>query len=119
LFALLKVLSLFTSELFAVDIRGLIQGSFNLKSLVVFLGGVFLIYTALKEILHMMMLEEQQRERNPVHSSPFYFHIVIMNVIFFFRFYFKCHGSDTKLHLNSDSHTDRWSINGCTCRQSN
>ncbi len=85
LFALLKVLSLFTSELFALDIKGFIQGSFNLKSIVVFLGGIFLIYTALKEILHMMMLEEDlQRKRKPSSFASVLFSIVIMNAIFSF-----------------------------------
>ena len=89
LFALLKVLSLFTSELFAIDIRSenmsVIQGSFNLKSIVVFLGGIFLIYTALKEILHMMMLEEDlQQKRKPSSFASVLFSIVIMNAIFSF-----------------------------------
>ncbi|KAG1660456.1 UPF0053 inner membrane protein YoaE [Nymphon striatum] len=45
LFGLLNVLQLFTNELFSLDIKGIIQGSFNLESIVVFLGGIFLIYT--------------------------------------------------------------------------
>lgn len=85
LFALLKVLSLFTSELFAIDIKGIISGSFNLKSIVVFAGGIFLIYTALKEILHMMVLEENvQKERKPSSFAAVLFSIVIMNAIFSF-----------------------------------
>ncbi len=85
LFALLSVLSLFTNELFAVDIEGFISGSFNLKSIVVFLGGIFLIYTALKEIFHMMMLEEsEQKDRKPSSFATVLFSIVIMNAIFSF-----------------------------------
>ena len=85
LFALLKVLNLFTNELFALDIEGIIKGSFNLKSIVVLLGGVFLIYTALKEITHMMMLEENhEKERKPSSFAAVLFSIVIMNAIFSF-----------------------------------
>jgi len=85
LFALLKVLSLFTSELFSLDIKGIIEGHFNLKSIVVLIGGVFLIYTAIKEISHMMMLEEDiNKERKQSSYATVLFSIVIMNAIFSF-----------------------------------
>ena len=85
LFALLKVLDLFTEELFALDIKGFIEGNFNLKSIVVLLGGVFLIYTAIKEISHMMMLEEDlNKERKLSSYASVLFSIVIMNAIFSF-----------------------------------
>ena len=85
LFALLKVLNLFTNELFSLDIKGVIEGHFNLKSVVVLLGGVFLIYTAIKEISHMMMLEEDlNKERKLSSYASVLFSIVIMNAIFSF-----------------------------------
>ena len=85
LFALLKVLNLFTEELFALDIKGIIEGHFNLKSVVVLLGGVFLIYTAIKEISHMMMLEEDINQERKISSyASVLFSIVIMNAIFSF-----------------------------------
>ena len=85
LFALLKVLDLFTEELFALDFKGFIEGHFNLKSIVVLLGGVFLIYTAIKEISHMMMLDENlNKERKLSSYASVLFSIVIMNAIFSF-----------------------------------
>lgn len=85
LFALLNILQLFTNELFSLNIEGIIKGSFNLESIVVFLGGIFLIYTAIKEIMHMMMLEEDlNRERKPSSFAAVLFSIVIMNAIFSF-----------------------------------
>ncbi len=85
LFALLKVLTLFTEEIFALDITGIVEGHFNLKSIVVLLGGVFLIYTAIKEISHMMMLEEDiNKERKVSSYAAVLFSIVIMNAIFSF-----------------------------------
>lgn len=85
LFGLLTVLSLFTSELFSIDIKGFMQGIFTLKSIVVLVGGVFLIYTAIKEISHMMMLEEDiNKERKPTSYALVLFSIVIMNAIFSF-----------------------------------
>ena len=85
LFALLKVLGTFTKELFSFDIKGIIEGHFNLKSIVVLSGGVFLIYTAIKEISHMMMLEEDvSKERKMSSYASVLFSIVIMNAIFSF-----------------------------------
>jgi len=85
LFGLLNVLQLFTNEIFALNIKGIIEGSFNLESIVVFLGGIFLIYTAIKEIMHMMMLEEDiNKERKPSSFGAVLFSIVIMNAIFSF-----------------------------------
>ncbi len=85
LFLLLKVLNLFTSELFSLNIKGVIEGTFNLKSIVVLLGGIFLIYTAIKEISHMMMLEENvNKERKSSSYALVLFSIVIMNAIFSF-----------------------------------
>lgn len=85
LFALLKVLSLFTNELFSINLEGFIEGHFTLKSLVVLIGGVFLIYTAIKEISHMMMLEEDiNKKRKPSSYASVLFSIVIMNAIFSF-----------------------------------
>lgn len=85
LFALLKVLSLFTNELFSLDIKGFVEGHFTLKSVVVLIGGVFLIYTAMKEISHMMMLEEDiNKERKLSSYASVLFSIVIMNAIFSF-----------------------------------
>jgi predicted tellurium resistance membrane protein TerC len=85
LFALLNVLEKFTAELFSFDIKGIIEGHFNLKSVVVLIGGVFLIYTAIKEISHMMLLEEDiNKERKVSSYASVLFSIVIMNAIFSF-----------------------------------
>lgn len=85
LFALLKVLSLFQDTLFILDIKGVIEGDFNLHSIVVFIGGVFILYTALKEITHMMLLEEnEQEERKPTSYFLALTSIVVMNAIFSF-----------------------------------
>lgn len=85
LFALLKVLSLFTNTLFTLNLTGYVEGSFNLKGIVVLAGGVFLLYTALKEIAHMMMLEEdEQRETKPASYFMVLLSIILMNAIFSF-----------------------------------
>ncbi|MCK5726113.1 MAG: hypothetical protein KAH22_04720 [Thiotrichaceae bacterium] len=85
LYVVIKVLSLFQGELFGFKWEGIIEGHFNLHSLVVFLGGIFILYTALKEITHMMTLEEnQQIKRKPRSFAVSLFWIVVMNVVFSF-----------------------------------
>jgi len=85
LVALVKVISLFQNDLFVIDYKGIIEGHFNLHSLVVLVGGVFIIYTALKEINHMLMLEEgEDSKRKPRSFTVALIWIVIMNVVFSF-----------------------------------
>lgn len=85
LFAVMEVISAFQGTLFAIDLQGVMSGSFNLHSLIVLFGGVFILYTAMKEILHMMALEEEgltQPRQRSFYSALFW--IVIMNAIFSF-----------------------------------
>ncbi len=85
LFVLMKVISLFQDDLFGINYAGVIEGHFNLHSLIVFIGGIFIIYTALKEINHMLMLEEgAHTERKPRSFTVSLIWIVIMNAVFSF-----------------------------------
>ncbi|MEM7193490.1 MAG: tellurium resistance protein TerC [Pseudomonadota bacterium] len=58
LFVVIKVLGLFQDTLFSATATGLLEAEFNLHSIVVLLGGIFILYTAIKEIMHMLILEE-------------------------------------------------------------
>ena len=40
------------------SIHSIVEGHFNLHSIIVLLGGVFILYTAVKEIWHMIRMEE-------------------------------------------------------------
>lgn len=85
LYALVKVLSLFQETLFDLNITGIVEGTFNLHSLVVLGGGVFILYTAIKEIMHMMVLEEAGHlERKPRSFVVALLWIVVMNAVFSF-----------------------------------
>lgn len=86
LFLLLKILSYFTEPLFSIAWEGVVEGTFNLRAVVVLLGGIFIIYTAMKEIMHMMMLEESIELKNKQKSSfaKALILIVTMNVVFSF-----------------------------------
>lgn len=85
LFLLLKMIEVFQEELFSIHWEGVIHATFNLHTIVVLFGGAFILYTAMKEILHMMSLEEldgEEREAKSVGSIIFW--IVAMNVVFSF-----------------------------------
>ncbi len=85
LFALVKVIDLFREPLFGFDWKDVLEGQFNIHSLVVLFGGVFILYTAMKEILHMMVLEETGQEQKATRSfGTALFWIVTMNVVFSF-----------------------------------
>lgn len=85
LFLLLNMISAFQQNLFALNWGNFVQAEFNLHALIVLFGGVFILYTAMKEILHMMSLEELEHEKRESKSiASVIFWIVAMNVVFSF-----------------------------------
>jgi predicted tellurium resistance membrane protein TerC len=85
LFLLLNMIQSFRQELFAIHWEGVIHATFNLHAVIVLFGGVFILYTAMKEILHMMSLEEMDgEERESKSMASVVFWIVAMNVVFSF-----------------------------------
>jgi len=85
LFVLVNLIKYFQNPIINIFFLDLFECSFNLHSLIVLFGGVFIIYTATKEILHMMLLNElenENQENKPVSSIIIW--IVIMNLIFSF-----------------------------------
>ncbi len=65
--------------------NGIIDGVFNFHSIVVLLGGVFILYTGVKEIWHMVYLEEHAKEsKNMQPTGKVIAIIVVMNLIFSF-----------------------------------
>lgn len=65
---------------------GWMEGAFNFHSVIVLFGGAFILYTATKEIVHMMSLEEEGQAMKRQASPPgkVIGMIVFMNVIFSF-----------------------------------
>lgn len=85
LFLLLNMIRAFQQQLFTLDWPGVIEADFNLHALIVLFGGIFILYTAMKEILHMMSLEEMDGHERESKSVVFViFWIVAMNVVFSF-----------------------------------
>lgn len=85
LFTLLSVIKYFKDPFLAIDLPGYLVSSFNVHSVIVLLGGIFIIYTATREIMHMMSVEDpgqQERGARPVWLVVMW--IVAMNVVFSF-----------------------------------
>lgn len=86
LFVLLYLIDYFQTPWFKVDWEGVMHGEFTGHSLIVFFGGGFIVYTAMKEIWHMMSLEEDDELEKPKVKSTnkAIFMIVLMNLVFSF-----------------------------------
>ena len=87
LFAVLQLIALFQDPLFGFQFT-VVEGSFNGHSIIVLLGGAFLIHTALKEISHMLVVDDLEHEvgDGPKHRSmqAALFWILVMNIVFSF-----------------------------------
>lgn len=84
LLLLLKLIQYFQDPLVKIS-PGFIDGSFNLHSIIVLLGGIFIIYTATKEIFHMMGQENLDDSKTTKKSTGMViFWIVLMNMVFSF-----------------------------------
>ncbi|RMG66721.1 MAG: tellurium resistance protein TerC [Bacteroidetes bacterium] len=86
LFALISVIGYFQDPIFGINIGSYIKSDFNLHALIVLLGGAFIIYTATKEIWHMVLLEEKhEAEAGKTRSAgSVIIMIVVMNLVFSF-----------------------------------
>jgi len=86
LFVLIFAISAFKAPIASVHWQGVIEGELTFHSLIVLVGGGFIIYTAIKEIYHMLGVHElehshQQASRSVTSAITW---IVIMNLVFSF-----------------------------------
>ena len=85
LFILVNIIQYFQNPFIEIDLEGIIKSNFNLHSIIVLIGGVFIIYTATREILHMMNLESLDHgNHKPQSVKTIIAWIVSMNLIFSF-----------------------------------
>ena len=85
LFALVSLINYFEEPLVDIESEGIISSSFNVHSLIVLLGGVFIIYTSIKEIWHMISYEpSDESSKKKISVAKAITLIVIMNVVFSF-----------------------------------
>lgn len=87
LFVLLKLIAYVQGPLFSLQLFGAVEGEFNLHSLIVLVGGVFILYTATKEIWHMVSFHDDHGSNDKENSASVgsvIAWIVAMNLVFSF-----------------------------------
>jgi len=85
LYALMQLIAFFQDPILQFNWTGVTQASFNIHSIIVLLGGVFILYTAMKEIWHMLSLEDEMHETvAPQSFNKVLTMVVIMNLVFSF-----------------------------------
>jgi len=87
LFVMIKLIAAMSKPFYVFEHPGLIEGGLNFATTVFIIGGVFIMYTAFKEITHMLTMEhlgvdvENKNKKSAVQVVAL---IVIMNLIFSF-----------------------------------
>lgn len=86
LFLIVSLIDSFAEPLFEIHFTKIVEGKFNFHALIVFIGGGFIIYTAIKEIWHMMTLENDKNivEKKNKSLTSVISMIVLMNLVFSF-----------------------------------
>ncbi len=86
LVVLLKLFGVFQKPFFEVHWTGVLEGGFTVESVIVLVGGAFIMWTAFKEITHMLSVDDLEGggggERRSVRTAVLW--IVIMNLVFSF-----------------------------------
>jgi len=87
LFVMIHLIEALSEPFFVMDWAGVLEGGVNFATLVFILGGVFIIYTAVKEIGHMLSIEHLEHDVEAKHGKSglqVIMLIVMMNLIFSF-----------------------------------
>ena len=86
LFVLFNLISYFQNPILHIPFSDVVEGHFNLHSIIVLIGGVFIIFTAMKEIWHMVSFKNFSINTAASKSSvsKTISMIVVMNVVFSF-----------------------------------
>ena len=84
---LTSIISAFTKPFLTFNQEGIIEGSLNLESVIVLFGGIFILYTAVKEIFHLIGTEDLHGNSDSSKSKSVALvisTIVFMNLVFSF-----------------------------------
>ena len=80
---LIKLIEKFENPFVIYD-SDILSLNMNLESLIILLGGIFILYTSVKEIWHMLHFEENTTEQKNKSVTQTIVMIVIMNLVFSF-----------------------------------
>jgi len=87
LYAVVKAIAAFQEPFTSFDLPGVLSAAINIHSLIILAGGIFIIYTALKELTHMLTIDELgagadgATARSVLKAITW---IVVMNLVFSF-----------------------------------
>ncbi len=85
LFLLSSLIKMLEDPLFGFSIQGYFEGTFSGHALIVLFGGGFILWTAVKEIWHMMVFDpNNELEKEPSNPLKIIGLIVFMNLLFSF-----------------------------------
>ena len=87
LFLIVSLIDLFQDTLFSLNLGKFMQSKFTGHSLIVLFGGGFIVYTAMKEIWHMIShetLSEEKGAKKYKSANSVILMIVVMNLVFSF-----------------------------------
>jgi predicted tellurium resistance membrane protein TerC len=86
LFVMIQLISSLQTPFFIIDIPGIIEGGVNFSTLIFVLGGGFIMYTAVKEIKHLLELQDPEHAEiaEPKSARKVIVLIVLMNLVFSF-----------------------------------
>jgi predicted tellurium resistance membrane protein TerC len=87
LFVVVRAIGAFQTPFFELHDNGLVEMALNVHSVIVIAGGAFILYTAVKEIMHMLSMEhlgEEVGESKQRSVGAAIGMIVVMNLVFSF-----------------------------------
>ena len=87
LYLMIMLIESLTEPFFSVHWTGVVEGSFNFSSIVFLFGGAFIMYTAVREIGHMLSIDDLHKEgehKDGKSAAQVVTLIVFMNLIFSF-----------------------------------
>ncbi len=86
MFVVLGLINRFTQPMFGIGWAGVIEGSFTFHSVVSMLGGGFIMYTATREIMHLLAVDhvEELGDTRKKSVTTAIVWIVVMNLVFSF-----------------------------------
>ena len=86
LVVLVAIIGLLGNPLFSIPDNGVLSGEFTFQSLITFFGGAFIIYTAVKEINHLLVVDHVEHSEGSARRTVLgaIALIVLMNLVFSF-----------------------------------
>lgn len=86
LFVMIQLIEALSDPFYVFQWEGVITGGVNFSTLVFVIGGAFIMYTAVKEIKHLLELEDPSavHDKTPKSATQVIVLIVLMNLVFSF-----------------------------------